>query len=545
LEDNYRSTPEILSVADFLIQHNEYRKSKHLLPSRESGSSVRLSVYATARDEAEDIAEQILASVEQGGAFSDFAVLYRTNAQSRLFEHALTRRQIPFQLIGGFRFYLRKEIKDLVSYLLLINNPDDSVALQRAINSPARGVGKQTMSKIQRYAESNGLGLLAACRACVEQGIISTRSASGVRKFLKIYDQLCSLATGPLLDLLECTIELTGYREYLAKRKSAQAEDSDIAANLDELLAEASELDRHHEQSGLESESSPLERFLEFAALQSDADRLEQGRDVVTLMTLHAAKGLEFPSVYIAAVEENVLPHARSKDDPMALEEERRLLFVGITRAEDQLQLSYAKRRGFSSHGSGVPSSFLMELPRSEMQWIDRTEVWGESEYGDEFSWRGHAAKRLRAAGDGLQDEWDQQQDQLGDWDEACQISPCDTESDGRVGQLDLDDCQLPPEEMLARFGARNGSRQSNGSGYRRLSSLSVDDEDAFGEQEFAGADFCLGCTVRHQEFGLGELISTQGHGLKRSVTIQFANDGRRRTFRLSHVRLDVVQNSG
>lgn len=518
LESNYRSTPEILSIADFLIQHNEQRKEKSLLPCRESGSSVRLAVYGSAREEAEDIADQILAAVEHDASYSDFAVLYRTNAQSRLFEHALMRRQIPFQLIGGFRFYLRKEIKDLIAYLLLVNNPDDNVALQRAINSPSRGIGKQTLAKLQQHADRQGVSLLVACRECVDSGILSRRAASAVRSFLKVYDQISSLACGPLVDLLETTIDLTRYRDFLAKQKSDASDDSDVAANLDELLSEAYELDRHCElENAIESERAPLERFLEFAALQADADRMVHGQEQVTLMTLHAAKGLEFPQVYIAAVEENILPHSRSKDDPAALEEERRLLFVGITRAENHLQISYAKRRGFSNHGSGVPSSFLMELPRQEMQWMDKTEAWGGMEH-DGFDWgtRGHDEDSHEA--------WDQSQDR-GEWDEACQLDAPYGEMEADSCQIDFEDCQLPPDEMRARIQKLRGS-------WSKQAVQGRPDE---------ASDFRPGSTVRHERFGIGEIISGQGNGPKRSVTIQFANDGSRRTFRLSHVRLDLV----
>ncbi len=511
LEENYRSTPEILSIADCLIQNNEYRKAKVLVPSRGNGRLVRLAIYPTANQEAEDIADQISALVNEGTYhLSDFGILVRTNAHSRLIERSLLRRQIPYQLIGGFRFYLRKEIKDLISYLLLVNNPDDNIALQRAINTPPRGIGKQTIAKLEALAGRQQVSMLEACRSAIAAGTVSGRAATAIKSFLKIYDGLSSIVHGPLLDLLLSTIEQTKYRDHLLKQNQGE-EESDVMRNLDELLAEAHELDAE------DSEQPALERFLEFAALQSDTDRLDSNKDIVTVMTLHAAKGLEFSCVYIIAVEENVLPHSRSKDDPLQLEEERRLLFVGITRAKDQLQLSYAKSRGFSSQGSGVPSSFLMELPRSEMQVLDRTES-----LGDYFD--GNA--------DGFDDYFDKG---TGEWDEACQL---DSTADG-VDAVDFDDdCQLPPEEMLRRL--KKTSKSLGAVAGIRLGSQMTESTGAPATGIAKWAAYKPGCVVTHQEFGEGEIVSASGHGPKRAVTVNFFSDGSRRTFRLSHVQLKI-----
>ena len=498
LEQNYRSTPEILSAADYLIQHNEYRKSKKLVPLRNGGQTIRLVIYPTARNEAEEIADQIVALSDHGSDFSEFGVLYRTNAQSRLFEQAMLRRQIPFQLIGGFRFYMRKEIKDLVAYLLLVNNPDDNVALGRAINSPPRGIGKQTLAKIEAHASKERISMLEACRQSAEAGILSKRATGAVRGFVKIFDQICSLAHGPLLDLLEATIELTKYREFLEKQ-NRHDEESDVTANLDELLAEAHEMDQEDLEAG-----STLERFLEFAALQSDTDRLNSENNVVTLMTLHAAKGLEFSHVYIAAVEENILPHSRSKDDPMSLEEERRLLFVGITRAKDSLQISCAKSRGFSGQGSGVPSSFLVELPRNELQIIDRTQLYEGEGYSG----------------------WSSSESQ--DWDDMCQLPESGHEEDRfEEGAIDYDSCQLPPDELQAHVANNLHGRNAVAS-----------------ELEVAGhaqSKFRVGAVVRHEEHGQGQITTSFGRGEKQSVTVQFL-DGSQRSYRVSHANLQIVE---
>jgi len=511
LEENYRSTPEILSVADCLIQHNEFRKEKTLIPLRSTGHAVRLCIYPTARQEAEDVADQIAAAVhladsEGDYSYSDFGVLYRTNANSRLIEQALARRQIPFQLIGGFRFYARKEVKDLVAYLLLLNNPDDNVALERAINTPARGIGKQTVEKLRGIAATQRVSLLEAARYAVLQQSLSKRALVAVASFVKIYDQLCSLVHGPLLDLLQTTIELTHYREHMLKTHRGEDSDQDVLENLDELLAEARELDQ------LAMDDQPaLETFLEISALQADTDRLNSDRNLVTLMTLHAAKGLEFRCVYLIAVEENILPHIRSKDDPLSLEEERRLLFVGITRAKDQLQLSYAKSRGFSGQGSGVPSSFLVELPRSELQIEDRTDQYGSFEQSDR--------------------DFDDYFDSAPvDWDDGLDAAA--TEHDEHSFQ-DFDEaCQLPPDELSTRMGRKNRAAAQpkilKGSSYSELVA-----SDRWG-------DYRPGCIVVHPKYGEGEIVAASGLGPKRSVTIRFFTDSSRHTFRLSHTALEI-----
>lgn len=510
LEENYRSTPEILSVADCLIQHNAYRKAKTLLPLRSAGNCVRLHTYPTARMEAEHVADQIVALVNEGDyELSDFGVLYRTNANSRLIEQALARRQIAFQLIGGFRFYARKEVKDLVAYLLLINNPEDDVAFQRAINTPPRGIGKQTVDKLERLSREQGTSVLAAARYAVAHKTLGNRPLSAIAGFLKIYDQLCSLVHGPLVDLLQATIELTQFREHVIKQRRGDESEGDALTNLDELLAEAHELDIL-----ANDEQTALETFLEVSALQADTDRLNSDKNIVTLMTLHAAKGLEFRCVYLIAVEENILPHIRSKDDPLSLEEERRLLFVGITRAKDQLQLSYAKSRGFSGQGSGVPSSFLVELPRGELEVVDHCERFDD--YAD--------------ADGGFDDYHDPSSE--GDWDEVNQL---DGSQGASASYDDFDDsCQLPPEEIAARLGRKR--RPTAIPGIR--SGLDFLDGDSHPAAPWA--EYRPGRTVLHQKYGQGEIVAASGHGPKRSVTVLFFDDNSQHTFRLSHVPLEI-----
>ncbi len=505
LEQNYRSTPEILSAADCLIRNNEFRKEKVLVPSRENGREVRLSIYPTARQEAEDVAEQIAAFVNEGDYhLRDVGILYRTNAQSRLIEQALLRRQMAYQLIGGYRFFLRKEIKDLIAYLQLINNSADDISLIRAINAPPRGIGKKTIESLAEMATRRRVSMLDACRMAVQSNSFTKRASSAIAAFLKIYDQLCADSRGSLLELIQSTIELTQYREFLTKSAASESDAQELVTNLDELLADAHEVDQN-----TEDDRPALEVFLEYAALQADTDRLKIDSDMVTVMTLHAAKGLEFPIVFVIAVEENILPHARTKDDPAAIEEERRLLFVGITRAKDYLQLSCAKSRGFGNQGTGVPSSFLMELPRGEMSVIDHTENLEEYYHG----------------GSGFGDDDFSQED----------FSQLDGAEEFAEGSIDFDDaCQLPAEELKNRL-AKLGKRVKLGSQIA----------DNFGDVMNGlrnWAAFKPNCVVTHPQFGSGRITEASGNGPKRAVTVEFYSDGSRRTFRLSHVNLTLEQ---
>lgn len=504
LEQNYRSTPEILSVADCLIQNNQFRKHKQLFPTRAEGLNTRLTIYPTARHEADDISQQIATLVGSGEYRpSDFGILYRTNTQSRLIEQAMLKQQLPYQLIGGFRFYLRKEIKDLVGYLLLANNPADDIALQRIVNVPPRGIGKQTIGKLQQLSASRTCSMFEACRIAVHEKLLSSKACRSLAGFLQVMDSISHRLHDSLVQLLETTLELTDYRSYLRTSKSADPEDFELEQNIDELLAEAQELD-----ADCSEDRSALERFLEVVALQSDADRLANGQDSVTLMTLHAAKGLEFPCVYLIAVEENILPHIRSKEDPAQIEEERRLLFVGITRARDQLQLSYAKNRGFGNFSdSGVPSSFLMELPRHEMLVQDRCEM---EEHDQHFA----------------DSHWDHHSEDLSQpFDEACQLMDEDSIS------IDQDDdCQLPPEEQKERLLRR--ARQSS----NRKSSLG----SKLDQPVIAWGRFRPGVRVSHPQLGVGEILTATGHGPKRTVTVRFLDTSQQRTFRLSHAPLEL-----
>ncbi|GHT12868.1 DNA helicase [Planctomycetales bacterium] len=370
LEENYRSTAPILAVADALISNNIYRKEKKLITKKTGGVPVRVAGCEDQRDEADTIAEEIAVEIENGiRKPSDYAIFYRMNALSRNLEHALRSQRVPFRLVRGVEFFNRKEVKDVLAYLRIVFNPSDTVSLIRVINEPARGIGSTTVKKLTDRASELGVAVLDVLREVQHFSNIAARTRKAVTQFVAVIDKIATAAAQdyPVESLMEMVLNETGYRKQFVT--SDLEEDQERLANIEELLTVAREFDQHsgvrdNADSLLRVPVSALEEFLEQAALVSDTDALEQDTDRVSLMTLHAAKGLEFPVVYIIALEEGILPHERSSDNEKDLEEERRLFFVGITRAEEELRISRAERRNFrGSFGmSAIYSRFLLEL---------------------------------------------------------------------------------------------------------------------------------------------------------------------------------------
>ena len=391
LEQNYRSTPQIVAVADTLIANNVYRKEKRLITNNPQGMPVRIVRCDDQKEEAESIAEEIAKEWQAGlRKPSDYAICYRMNALSRNFEHSLRSRKIPFQLIRGLEFFNRKEVKDVLAYLRVIFNPADHVSLARIINEPIRGIGKTTMQKLTDRAEQLGIPTMDALRDISALSGIAAKTKKAVTQFVKMMDDLSELSAQEytVASLIEAVLRESGYRQQFVK--SDFEEDQDRLANIEELLTVAHEFDERTVPTDNSEDrvlQSPLEEFLEQAALVSDVDALDQETDRVSLMTLHAAKGLEFPVVYIVAVEENILPHDRSQDDDRQLEEERRLFFVGITRAEKELRLSRVQRRDFrgSFANTAISSRFLFELPNdsSVVKYDSPNDILDSEDYGD------------------------------------------------------------------------------------------------------------------------------------------------------------------
>jgi len=379
LERNYRSTKRILRAADRLISYNLQRKQKRLYTENPEGCPVRLVTYADHNEEAQSIAARIADEVHAARRRPrDYAIFYRINALSRAFELALREHGVPYQVVKGVEFFQREEIKDILAYLQLLNNPRDDIALLRVINTPPRGIGKTTIRRLADHAARYGMTLLEAARDARQIKSLSSRPAGLLGKFVRLVDRLGGVAAAPVEEILGHVLAESGYKSRFDE--SENEEDQQRLANIEELLTVAREFDERC------STDRPLEEFLEETSLVNDTDDWEVENDRVTLMTLHASKGLEFPVVYLVAVEEALLPHERSREHPDQLEEERRLMFVGITRAQEELQISLAAYRDFRGQRKiTIPSPFLMELPRAEMEVHDLEAVaplWTDAEYG-------------------------------------------------------------------------------------------------------------------------------------------------------------------
>jgi DNA helicase II / ATP-dependent DNA helicase PcrA len=359
LEQNYRSTKNILQAANHLIAHNTERKPKELWTANEEGSKIQLFEAGTEQEEGFYIAETISNGIKEGKRYSDYAVLYRTNAQSRVIEEVMMKSNIPYTVVGGIKFYERKEIKDLLAYLRLIVNPHDDLSLSRIINVPRRGVGAASLEKIQNYAAQNGISMFEALLEMEHIGL-SKRTLKPLETFVGFVRELHAMIEYlSAVEMTEEVLQRSGYREELKKEKTIEA--ASRLENIDEFLSVAQEFEKRNEDKTLIS-------FLTDLALISDVDQLdeeeEKNAESVALMTLHSAKGLEFPHVFLVGLEEGIFPHMRSLDDESEMEEERRLAYVGLTRAEKVLHLTRARTRTiFGQTSSNLPSRFLREIP--------------------------------------------------------------------------------------------------------------------------------------------------------------------------------------
>jgi DNA helicase II / ATP-dependent DNA helicase PcrA len=363
LEQNYRSSANILDAANAVIAHNPARLGKRLWT--DSGSGDPVDVYAAYNeiDEARFVVERIRQWVRDGGSFGDCAILYRSNAQSRAFEEALLGEQIPYRVYGGVRFFERAEIKDTLAYLRLVGNRADDAAFERAVNTPTRGIGDRTLDEVRRRARADSVSLWEASQRVCREGALAPRARNAIAAFHGLIDAIgAEVEPLPLKDKIDHVLLRSGLREHYANESKGSV-DSRVD-NLDELVSVASRFVRgdDDESAGL----SELVAFLAYAALEAGEGQAQAGEDGVQLMTLHSAKGLEFPVVFLAGLEEGLFPNARSIEEAGRLEEERRLAYVGITRARQKLVLTHAEARRL--HGQdmyGVPSRFLREIPEA------------------------------------------------------------------------------------------------------------------------------------------------------------------------------------
>jgi DNA helicase-2/ATP-dependent DNA helicase PcrA len=469
LEQNYRSTGNILRAANSIIEKNSERRPKRLFTQAGEGDPIVVFEGETERDEAEFVASRIEEGLSAARAPRDFAVFYRTNAQSRVLEDALRARDMPYTVVGGTRFFDRAEIKNLIAYLRAIANPDDGLSLQRIVNVPARGIGESTVNRVgdliyeRKISAWQALELVAA-----DDGLLATGPRKKVGAFVELMRKLRidGAGLGPAA-LAEKVLEETGYRDALAGEATLEAEGR--IENLLELIAQMREYER-------EAEEPSLHGFLERVALASDVDGYDPEKGAVSLMTVHTAKGLEFPVVFITGLEERIFPHARSVDDDSAVEEERRLCYVAVTRARQQLYLSRVRRRRLSGQElPGMPSRFLRDLPSEGIEQIVTARP---SEYTD-YSSEGR-----------------------GPWG----------------GRWSREEPQYPLNRPVPRapVAARPGARPKPGELV-----VEYDDGEAAG-----GPGLQVGSKLRHPSFGIGEVRAWQGTGADLKVTIKFPGVG-------------------
>ncbi len=478
LEENFRSTKAILAAADLLIAHNVRRKAKTMRTDNPEGTPVEVLRFVDAQAEAEGIARAIAAAVEPGPTrCCDFAIFYRVNSLSREFETALTRHRIPYQIAGGFAFFERSEVKDVLAYLRLVANPQDRPAFLRVVNVPVRGIGAKSLERLVAWAEANRLTPLEAAARATECPRLPRRAALALAEFARQIAEFSDARLESVRMLLERILDRSGYLVSLKAGNTPQ--DQERLANVEELVNAAAQYD-----AGAEGNPT-LEGFLETTALVADVDSVDGAANRVTLMTLHSAKGLEFPIVYIVGVEQNLLPHERAlrTNDPGEYEEERRLLFVGMTRARQRLYLTRTETRGIRGRSlSSIPSEFLREIGVSETV-IAPPESWA-ADAPDE----GNAGP---------------------DYDDVSQESP------------DEDHTERKPRTSPSTRGAERP----------RL----ITGADLLAGAAARAAElplgFALGMAVRHPQYGVGRIVKIGGFAKNRTITVEFDDDGRSETF--------------
>ncbi|MBO6107568.1 MAG: DNA helicase PcrA [Stomatobaculum sp.] len=377
LEQNYRSNGNILEAANSVIRNNRGRRDKKLWTEQETGEKIRVMRFETAQDEADAVSSEIL-KASGGIHYSSFAVLYRTNAQSRLLEEKFVTKGIPYQLVGGVNFYQRREIKDVLAYLRTIANGSDDIAVRRILNVPKRGIGNTTADKIADFAAANGISFWQGLLDAPGAGIAG-RADAKIRKFTDMIEEFRrKSADMPLDKLIAMVAADSGYTESLKEEGEIEAESR--IENIDELISKAASYEAEgpdlsdRTEEGLPADLPLLNRFLEEVSLVADIDSLDEDSEKVTLMTLHAAKGLEFDEVYMTGMEDGLFPGNRSIDDPKELEEERRLCYVGITRAKRRLTMTSAKSRMINGETRwSNESMFVREIPEELKERADRS----------------------------------------------------------------------------------------------------------------------------------------------------------------------------
>ena len=464
LEQNYRSKGNILNAANVVIVNNAHRKSKVLRTEQESGSKIKIYRAYSDSDEGDFVGKQIVdIRKNDDKKYSDFAVLYRTNAQSRIFEESFRRKGIPYKIVGGTRFYDRKEIKDILAYLKVLINPQDDISIKRIINVPKRSIGDATVKKVQDFAESFELNMWDALSEVRSIPTLTPRNVSCIEPFVQMMENLMILSeTTPVSMLIETILEDTGYMEQL--KKSNEIEDKSRIENLKELVSDAVDFEKN-------SEDKSLSAYLEKVSLVQDTDKIEDEDDSVVLMTVHSAKGLEFPVVFMVGMENGIFPGSASFEKESEMEESRRLCYVGITRAKETLFMTSAEvRRVFGKTVAYSQSDFINEIKPELKEYVSgqksglksRESFVNKSSYNNPHSLRNNMNRSVSSSG--------------------LSASRPNT------------------------FGISGGSVDSG--------------------EYISAAEATLGRKVMHDKFGVGTIVSVQNSGNDKKLTIAFDKQG-------------------
>ena len=499
LERNYRSTQNILAAASAVVANNSERIGKTLYTEEKGGDPLTLFQAGTERDEAAWVLDEIRRMEREDGLeLADAAILYRANFQSRPLEEALTRSRTPYVIFGSVRFYERREVKDILGYLRLLHNPDDDMALVRILNVPTRGIGKTSLEALDRLRRERGNSLFAALRAAVDEQIFSARQHSSLATFLDMISELRGGMKGqPIRSLMEDVMQRTGYLDYLERAEPLTFQDR--ADNLEALATAADEAQREH---------LDLEGFLDRTSLTSVTESSE-GTGGVALMTLHCAKGLEFPVVFIIGLEERLFPHARSSESLSGIEEERRLFYVGITRAMRRLSLTHASMRSvYGRMQIAEPSRFIDEIPPEVLK-VESSATLGlyNSAARRQDEHRGSRRRRFQ--------------------DEDAADSGTDLPLISHTSRGTAPRLKSSSRQAVNTAGRTGNPVVSRGAG--RSGEVTVEYDPEADADAFTPDDFRLGMEVLHGKYGRGTIIQKEGQGERIKLTVSFPGFGRKR----------------
>jgi DNA helicase-2/ATP-dependent DNA helicase PcrA len=494
LEQNYRSTGNILDAATGVVSNNIARKGKTLFTSGGKGDPVRLVTTSNDREEAQFVLEKI-SSLRSKYKLTDFAVLFRTNAQSRPFEEELLRANVPYVVVGGVKFYERAEIKDILCFLRLAIRPHDTPAIERVINVPTRGIGDTTVATLSEQAAAQDVSLWTILEG--DLAFLPTRAAKAVREFREIVHDLQRAATNPIPDLVEYVLVRTGYRRMLQESRDLQ--DESRMENLEELLNSAREYTE-------DNPNAALADYLDSLTLMSDIDRAETGKGV-TLMTLHSAKGLEYKVVFLVGMEEGILPHSNSQEHNDDLEEERRLCYVGMTRAREMLFCTHAyERRIHGRFREQSPSPFLKEIPADA---IEHMRLGSSTRYASqEPNWR---EKPLGRSGGGYNSGYNNSSSRYGR-PEPTRRAPA---------------IASPPSRPAPKQDNANGVLSFFQNAPVQFDPNAI--QAARQQQQSAAGELKRGQKVRHDQFGVGTILTMEGSGPDAKLTVYFDHVGRKK----------------